>query len=91
MQTKHVDNVVPLAMSPAAPLPAKADVVILGGGIMGTSIAFHLAEAGVRNIVLIERNSLGSGSSAKSDSSISIADDKSPGRINFNLIFPSRK
>ena len=65
MQTKHVDNVVPLAKSPAAPLPAEADVVILGGGIMGTSIAFHLAEAGVRNIVLIERNSLGSGSSAK--------------------------
>ena len=65
MQIKHVDNVVPLAKSPAAPLPAEADVVILGGGIMGASIAFHLAEAGVRNIVLIERNSLGSGSSAK--------------------------
>ena len=65
MQIKHVDNVVPLAKSPAAPLPAEADVVILGGGIMGASIAFHLAEAGVRNIVLIERNTLGSGSSAK--------------------------
>jgi sarcosine oxidase subunit beta len=65
MQIKHVDNVVPLAKSPTAPLPQEADVVILGGGIMGASIAFHLAEAGVRNIVLIERNSLGSGSSAK--------------------------
>ncbi|MFE4544269.1 NAD(P)/FAD-dependent oxidoreductase [Arthrobacter sp. NPDC056727] len=65
MQIKHADNVVPLAKSPAAPLPAEADVVIVGGGIMGTSIAFHLAEAGVRNVVLIERNTLGSGSSAK--------------------------
>lgn len=65
MQTKHVDNVVPLVVSPSAPLPAAAEVVIAGGGIMGTSIAYHLAEAGVRNIVLIERNTLGSGSSAK--------------------------
>lgn len=65
MQAKHADNVVPLVMSPSAPLPRAAEVVILGGGIMGTSIAYHLAEAGIRNIVLIERNTLGSGSSAK--------------------------
>lgn len=65
MQIKHVDNVVPLAKSPTAPLPKEAAVVILGGGIMGASIAFHLAEAGVGNVVLVERNSLGSGSSAK--------------------------
>ena len=32
---------------------------------MGTSIAFHLAQAGVRDIVLLERDTLGSGSSAK--------------------------
>src|SRR4051794_36019395 len=32
-------------MSPA--LPARADVVVVGGGVMGTSTAFHLAEAGV--------------------------------------------
>lgn len=65
MQTKHVDNVVPLVRSPACPLPAAANIVILGGGIMGTSIAFHLAEAGVKDIVLVERHALGSGSSAK--------------------------
>lgn len=47
------------------PLPASAEVVIIGGGIIGTSIAFHLAEAGVRDIVLIERDRLGSGSSGK--------------------------
>ncbi|WP_247045903.1 NAD(P)/FAD-dependent oxidoreductase [Arthrobacter rhizosphaerae] len=65
MHTKHVDNVVPLVRSPECALPAAGNVVILGGGIMGTSIAFHLAEAGVNNIVLVERHALGSGSSAK--------------------------
>src|SRR4051812_48066719 len=48
-----------------APLPEHADVVVVGGGVMGTSIAFHLAEAGVRDVVLLERDTLGSGSSAK--------------------------
>ncbi|KAB2348318.1 NAD(P)/FAD-dependent oxidoreductase [Actinomadura rudentiformis] len=44
--------------------PASADVVVVGGGVMGTSIAFHLAEAGV-DVVLIERDELGSGSTCK--------------------------
>jgi sarcosine oxidase subunit beta len=48
-----------------APLPSHAEVVVVGGGVMGTSIAFHLAEAGVRDVVLLERDALGSGSSAK--------------------------
>lgn len=43
----------------------EAEVVIVGGGVMGTSIAFHLAEAGVRGVVLIERDELGSGSTCK--------------------------
>ena len=47
------------------PLPERAEVVVVGGGVMGTSIAFHLAEAGVRDVVLLERDTLGSGSSAK--------------------------
>ncbi|WP_225100032.1 FAD-binding oxidoreductase [Streptomyces sp. CoH27] len=46
-------------------VPASADVVIIGGGVMGASTAFHLAEAGVRNIVLVERGDLGRGSSGK--------------------------
>ena len=49
----------------AAELPSTAEVVVVGGGVMGTSIAFHLAEAGVRDVVLLERDRLGSGSSAK--------------------------
>lgn len=46
-------------------VPPTADVVIVGGGVMGTSIAFHLAEAGVPDIVVVERGELGSGSSGK--------------------------
>lgn len=39
-------------------------MVIVGGGVIGTSAAFHLAEAGV-DVVLIERAQLGSGSTSK--------------------------
>jgi sarcosine oxidase subunit beta len=44
-----------------------ADVVIVGGGAVGTSIAYHLAQRGVgRGVVLLERNTLGSGSTGRS-------------------------
>jgi glycine/D-amino acid oxidase-like deaminating enzyme len=46
-------------------LPRTASVVIVGGGVIGTSCAFHLAEAGVESVVLLERNQLGSGSSGR--------------------------
>jgi sarcosine oxidase subunit beta len=46
-------------------LPARASVVVVGGGVMGTSIAFHLAEAGVAGVVLLERDALGSGSTSR--------------------------
>lgn len=36
-------------------LPKTADVVVIGGGVMGTSTAYHLARKGVSNVVLIER------------------------------------
>jgi sarcosine oxidase subunit beta len=46
-------------------LPASAEVVVIGGGILGTSIAFHLAEAGVADVVVLERGGLAQGSSGK--------------------------
>lgn len=45
-------------------LPDRADVVIVGGGVMGASAAFHLAEAGVQ-AVLLERGELSGGSTSK--------------------------
>jgi glycine/D-amino acid oxidase-like deaminating enzyme len=51
--------------NPADPLPGRVEVAVIGGGIMGLSIAFHLAEAGVSDVLVLERSTLGSGSSAK--------------------------
>ena len=45
---------------------ATADVVVIGGGVNGSSIAYHLAKAGVKNVTLVERAHLGSGASGKS-------------------------
>jgi sarcosine oxidase subunit beta len=45
-------------------LPARAEVVVVGGGVMGTSAAFHLAEAGV-DVLLVERGQLAGGSTSK--------------------------
>ena len=50
---------------PPEPLAPHASVTIIGGGVMGVSTALHLARAGVGNIVVLEQNLLGSGSSAK--------------------------
>jgi sarcosine oxidase subunit beta len=43
-----------------------ADVVIVGGGAIGASAAYHLAARGVTDVVLLERDVLGSGSTSKS-------------------------
>ena len=43
-------------------LPAHARVVVVGGGIIGTSVAYHLALMGWQDIVLLERDRLTSGS-----------------------------
>jgi sarcosine oxidase subunit beta len=44
-----------------------ADVVIIGGGIVGASVAYHLTEAGCTNVLIIEREERqGMGSTAKS-------------------------
>ena len=43
-----------------------ADAVIIGGGVTGVSIAFHLAGAGVRRVLVLERTFLGSGGTGHS-------------------------
>jgi sarcosine oxidase subunit beta len=47
-------------------LPSTASVVIVGGGVMGASLAYHLAQAGQRDVVLLERESFfGQGASGR--------------------------
>ena len=49
----------------------RADVVIVGGGVIGSSVAYHLAGAGERSVIVIERDpSYAQASSALSASSI---------------------
>jgi sarcosine oxidase, subunit beta len=43
-----------------------AGAVVIGGGVVGASVAFHLARAGVEHVVLCERRTLGAGASGKS-------------------------
>ena len=42
-----------------------ASVLIIGGGVIGTSIAFHLAKQGCSDVVVLEKNYVGSGSTEK--------------------------
>ena len=44
-------------------LPAGAKVVIVGGGVIGTSVAYHLTKLGWKDVVLLEQGQLGGGTS----------------------------
>ncbi|MEQ1942875.1 FAD-dependent oxidoreductase [Mesorhizobium sp. VNQ89] len=44
-----------------APIPSKARAVIIGGGVSGCSVAYHLAKLGWTDVVLLERKQLTSG------------------------------
>lgn len=46
-------------------LPSSASVVIIGGGVIGLSCAYRLAQAGVPDVVVLERDELGSGSTSR--------------------------
>ena len=45
------------------PLPDRAQVVIVGGGVIGSSIAYHLAGLGITDVLLLERARIASGTS----------------------------
>jgi sarcosine oxidase subunit beta len=49
----------------ATDFPARASVVVVGGGVIGLSAAYHLARAGVPDVLLLERDELGSGSTCR--------------------------
>jgi 4-methylaminobutanoate oxidase (formaldehyde-forming) len=42
-------------------IPQRAQVVVIGGGAIGTSVAYHLTKLGITDVVLLERKELTSG------------------------------
>ncbi|NLB50518.1 MAG: FAD-binding oxidoreductase, partial [Clostridiaceae bacterium] len=46
-------------------LPKSASVVIIGGGVSGCAIAWNLAREGVKDIVVLEKDTLGHGSTGR--------------------------
>ena len=45
----------------ATALPTETKIVIVGGGVIGTSVAYHLTQLGWKDVVLLEQNALGGG------------------------------
>ncbi len=52
-------------MCAPATLPRTAAVVIVGGGVVGCSIAYHLARRGLRDVLVVERDAVGAGTTSK--------------------------
>ena len=50
-----------MTMPGTAAIPDRARVVVIGGGIIGTSVAYHLAHLGIADVLLLERDRLTSG------------------------------
>ena len=49
----------------AKPLPSHAEIVIIGGGIIGVSIAYYLAKMGAPEVLLLEKGLMGEGATGK--------------------------
>ncbi len=59
-------------------IPNSADVVIVGAGVQGLSAAYHLAKKGLRNIVVLEKDYIGAGSSGRSASMLMLQRENEP-------------
>ena len=55
-----------------------ADVVVIGGGVMGASVAYHLAQGGVRRVVVVEKRFLAAGATGKSPGLVRMHYDNEP-------------
>ena len=54
----------PATLENAGPLPESAEIVIVGGGVIGLAIAYYLAKLGVDGVLVIERGYLAEGARA---------------------------
>ncbi len=65
-------------------LPRAADVVIIGGGVVGCSIAYHLVRTGMRDVLVLERDAVGAGTTSKAAGGIR-AQFSTEAEIRFSL------
>jgi len=56
----------------SAELPRSADIVIIGAGAIGASIAYQLGRRGARDVVVLERDTIGAGSTSKAAGGIRV-------------------
>ncbi len=59
-----------MSLENTSSLPKTADIVILGAGVMGTAIAFHLAKRKAGKVVLLDKDHVGRGGSGRSSALI---------------------
>jgi sarcosine oxidase subunit beta len=55
----------PATLEAAGPVPARAEIAIVGGGVMGLAIAYYLARRGLEDVVVLERGYLAEGASGR--------------------------
>jgi len=53
-------------------LPRTASAVVIGGGVVGCSIAYHLASRGMRDVLVVERDQVGAGTTSKAAGGIRV-------------------
>jgi len=46
-------------------MPQTAEAIIIGAGVMGASLAFHLTRAGMKNVLVVDKKGLCGGLTAK--------------------------
>jgi glycine/D-amino acid oxidase-like deaminating enzyme len=61
--TKHAgdERAAPAGPRGGRAIPSRAQVVVVGGGVIGTSVAYHVAHLGMKDVLLLERDRLTSG------------------------------
>jgi len=53
-------------------LPRTASAVVIGAGVVGCSIAYHLASRGMRDVLVVERDQVGAGTTSKAAGGIRV-------------------
>ncbi|HEY5923210.1 MAG TPA: FAD-binding oxidoreductase, partial [Kofleriaceae bacterium] len=55
----------PATLEATGPVPARTEIAIVGGGVMGLAIAYYLARRGLEDVVVLERGYLAEGASGR--------------------------